>query len=720
MSNQQIGEEKPRGDLNSNSNENNEQSSSERVRPQDLRSQQRPALANHLIREFQNQLPMPPQPSAESASQFDCAPGKESSSNASGMPNSQGRLVVVSNRLIDPKKPAAGGLGVALGEMMHNNDGLWFGWSGKTTDEPGSSSVRTELFGRSTLAQVDLSKQHHDNYYAGFSNSVLWPIFHEQVEWAELKPEYFESYEQVNKMFASQLAPILKDNDVLWIHDYHLIPLAQELRALGCTQRIGFFNHIPLPPPEVIKQIPQHKQLMKALFAYDLVGIQCPKDAENLHRYVEMEGAGQRLDGSIVDAFGKKASVRHFPIGIDVKNLEALVPSPDSQAILGEVRNESGKRKLMIGVDRLDYSKGIPNRLEAFRELLETRPEMRNQVTFVQIAAPTRQSVPAYAKLSEETRKLVDEINAQFGTNSWKPVMYFNESVSRDSLPDLYRLSRVGVVTPVADGMNLVAKEYVAAQAPEAPGVLVLSTGAGAAFQLNKSLLVPPTDRAAIAKAYEQALTMSLEERQERHAALLNNVKTEDLSWWRGTYLAALYSVPSFSATGDQRAVIEDASTTSRNRDDGAASQAASLDQRFAAKAAAHPELNAVIARFASRSGDKSVDEIDQIRQLIQSIQAQAARILDHAEPIDRPQYVIEQFLSDKDQGSSAKGGPKRIKDYLEEDDTEWGNHLDQAIQSIRVQAPIARIPDHQDERIKTHHSLSRFGALRRKFFKNP
>lgn len=548
ISTHQPEEERPLSGLNSNADENNEQSSSEMLRPQDLRSQQRSALANKLIGEIRNQLPISPQPSVEPTLQYDATSGAKSSSKTSTS-DTQERLVVVSNRLIDPKKPAAGGLAVALGEMMHNTDGLWFGWSGKTTDEPESKSVQTEPFGRTTLAQVDLSQQHHDNYYAGFSNSVLWPIFHEKVKWADLNPAYFKAYEEVNKMLASKLAPMLKDDDVLWIHDYHLIPFARELRALGCQQRMGFFNHIPLPPPDVIKQIPQHKQLMESLFSYDLVGMQSAKDVENLHRYVEMEGAGQPLDGSLVEAFGKKTSVQDFPIGIDVESLKALVPSPGSQAILNEVRNESSKRTLMVGVDRLDYSKGVPRRLKAFRELLETHPEMRNKVTLVQVAAPTRESVPAYARLSEKTRKLVDDINNEFGTDTWKPVMYFNKSVDRNSMPELYRLSRVGVVTPVVDGMNLVAKEYVAAQTPEDPGVLVLSTGAGAASQLHESLLVPPKNRAAIVKAYQRALTMPLEERQRRRVALMSNVETENLSWWRESYLEELSSVPSSSLT---------------------------------------------------------------------------------------------------------------------------------------------------------------------------
>ena len=501
------------------------------------------------------------------------------------MLDTRGRLIIASNRLIDPEKPAAGGLAVALGEMMRNIDGLWIGAKQKEAHEAGSQGVQIKWHGRTQLVQVELSQQHRDKYYAGFSNSVLWPIFHEKAKRADLEPahSYFEAYKEVNKMFASQLLLRLKDNDVLWIHDYHLILLAQELRALGGKHRMGFFNHIPLPPPDVIRQIPQHKQLMEALFSYDLVGMQSPKDVENLRLYVEEEGAGQQLPGSFVAAFGKKASVQSFPIGIDVDAFNALESnsdsSQDSQTILEAVRKESRERRtLMIGVDRLDYTKGIPKRLQAFRELLEKHDSaLRNKVTFVQIAAPTRGG-RAYEKLREKTEKLVNAINKDFGTDKWMPVMYFYKSVDRNALRELYRLSRVGVVTPVADGMNLVAKEYIAAQDPEDPGVLVLSRKAGAAFQLGESLLVSPKNRADIVEAYETALSMTETERREKHAALLPIVKTQDLRGWRENYLAALYSVPSSSVEDQQRAVIR-ASTSGTERDEGTSSQAASFGE---------------------------------------------------------------------------------------------------------------------------------------------
>ncbi|WP_247538032.1 alpha,alpha-trehalose-phosphate synthase (UDP-forming) [Ralstonia pseudosolanacearum] len=488
-------------------------------------------------------------------------------SDVSATPEARPRLVVVSNRLIDPQRPAAGGLAVALGDLMRDTDGLWFGWSGKTVDEPDTACVRTEPFGRTTLAQVDLSRTDYEGYYAGFSNSVLWPIFHERVKWADLNPAYFKAYEAVNRMLASHLRPMLRDSDILWVHDYHLIPFAQALRALGCTQRMGFFNHIPLPSPEVIRRIPQHRQLMRALASYDLVGMQSPRDVINLQLYWDAENIAAQSER-------RHDSVHAFPIGIDVESLRALVPSPASQAVIDEVRDAAGRCVLMIGVDRLDYSKGIPTRLKAFRQLLQTHARMRSKVTLVQIAAPSRQSIPAYARLRDKTEKLVREINHWFGTGDWTPVMYFSESVDRTALPQLYRMSRVGVVTPVADGMNLVAKEYVAAQASRDPGVLVLSKGAGAASQLRDALLVPSKNRAATADAYAQALSMPLEERKARHAGLMRNIETEDLRWWRDNYLTALACAPWPAGLETDRSEV----TEDTRRDAGGASVSGAAD----------------------------------------------------------------------------------------------------------------------------------------------
>lgn len=458
----------------------------------------------------------------------------------------QDRLVVVSNRMVDPSKPAAGGLAVALADTMHDNPGLWMGWSGAIGGRPGTPSVRTQAFGQSTLVGMDLSRTQCRQYYAGYSNSVLWPVMHSSAGWADIRPGQYGVYRQVNRMFAAQLAPLLQQDDVLWIHDYHLIPLAQELRRLGCQQRMGFFNHIPFPEPGVFRAIPEHRELVESLFSYDLVGMQIPRDVQNLQGYVREERIGEAAaDGSRLRAFGRQVQVRDFPIGIDVQGLMAQESDTGSSRILESMRTEKAEgRLLMVGVERLDYSKGVPDRFAALGQLLEDRPDLREKVTFVQIGAPSRPEVPAYAALARRTQKMVDGINSKYGTPSWTPILYFAEPVRRSALPAVYRMGRVGVVTSVADGMNLVAKEYVASQDGRDPGALVLSRGAGAAHQLQDAILVPPADRPAIAQAYEAALAMPLDERRQRHARLLDNVQTQDLAKWREDYLSALRSVP--------------------------------------------------------------------------------------------------------------------------------------------------------------------------------
>lgn len=467
----------------------------------------------------------------------------------------EGRLVVVSNRMVDPSKAAAGGVAVALADTMQGNEGLWMGWSGDIGGRPGTPKIKTQPFGKSTLVGMDLSRAQFNHYYSGFYNSVLWPVMQNSAQWADLKPGHYGVYRQVNQIFASQLAPLLRDDDVLWIHDCHLIPLAEELRKLGCRQRIGFFNHSPFPAPDVFKAIPQHRELMQSLFSYDLVGMQIPRDVDHLREYVRAERAQEAEDGKTLQAYGRRIQLEHFPIGIDFQNLMELKPDADSDWILDKVRAEKDQgRMLMVGVERLDYAKGIPDRLSALGDLLESRADLRGKVTFVQIGAPSRQNVRAYADLARDTRKLVDGINQRYGTGSWQPILYIDRSVKRNALPDIYRMSRVGVITSVADGMNLVSKEYVATQDANDPGVLVLSEGAGAAYQLKDAVQIPPSDLHAITRAYEQALSMGPEERKERHSRLLDNVRTEDLAQWRSNYLSALRAVPP-SAPGDGSSV---------------------------------------------------------------------------------------------------------------------------------------------------------------------
>ncbi len=457
-----------------------------------------------------------------------------------------GRLVVVSNRIADPRKTASGGLAVALGQALEATGGLWFGWSGKVIEggTPGEGELRVQQAGKVQLATVDLSKEDHDSYYLGYSNGVLWPVFHYRLDLADFDAGYIGGYRRVNQMFAHKLKALLKPDDIIWVHDYHMIPLAAELRAMGCTQRMGFFLHIPLPPPLMLAAVPEHDWLMRSLFAYDLVGFQSEADVNHFARYVGTETSADILGEHEFRAFGKTLQVQAFPIGIDVDEFIELGKAREAQEMYEQMRNEYSRRRLLLGVERLDYSKGLPQRLKAFRQLLQAYPENMGSATLIQIASPSRESVDAYGALLQELESLCGAINGNFGELDWMPVRYIHRNVARKRLPGLYRAASVALVTPLRDGMNLVAKEFVAAQDPEDPGVLVLSRFAGAAAQMRDALLVNPYDTTRTAETIQRALQMSLEERQRRHNALLEGIRKEDVHWWRERFLAALAAVP--------------------------------------------------------------------------------------------------------------------------------------------------------------------------------
>ena len=452
------------------------------------------------------------------------------------------RLVVISNRVADPRKPAAGGLAVAVGESLQQSGGLWFGWSGTIVEDgpTGEGELHKHQAGKVMLATLDLSREDHDAYYLGYSNNVLWPVFHDRLDLANFEAGYIGGYRRVNQLFARKLLPLLRDDDILWVHDYHLIPLAAELRAMGCKQRIGFFLHIPLPPQIIMAAIPQHEWLMRSLFAYDVIGFQANQDVQHFERYVLNEAHGESLGNDMFRAWGNTVRASAFPIGIDVDEFEALTQAKDARDMYTTMKDEYSKRRLLLGIDRLDYSKGIPQRVRAFRELLAHYPENRRSATLIQIASPTREDVNAYGDIRRELESLCGAINGDYGELDWMPVRYIHRMVARKRVPGLCRAAAVGLVTPLRDGMNLVAKEYVVAQDPEDPGVLVLSRFAGAAEQLKEALLVNPYDTHGTAETVQQALQMPLEERRARHSRLLQRIREQDVHWWRKSFLDAL------------------------------------------------------------------------------------------------------------------------------------------------------------------------------------
>ena len=457
------------------------------------------------------------------------------------------RLVVVSNRTADPRKSAAGGLAVAVKESLQQTGGLWFGWSRRIREEAeataGYQDLRVQTVGNVTLATIDLSQRDYDTYYLGYANDVLWPVFHYRLDLANFDVHFAAGYRRVNRLFAQKLMPLLKPDDLIWVHDYHLIPLAAELRAMGCANRIGFFLHVPMPPPQIMAAVPEHEWLMHSLFAYDLVGFQSETDVTHFTHYVQSEAHAEQLSHDRLRAFNRTLRIGAYPIGIDVDEVVNLAQAKEGRDTFSRMREEYSRRRLLLGVDRLDYSKGLPQRIHAFRELLAQYPENCSSATLIQIASPSREAVGAYDNLRRQMDSLCGAINGDYGELDWMPVRYIHRNVARKRLPGLYRASRVALVTPLRDGMNLVAKEFVAAQDPADPGMLVLSRFAGAAEQLKEALMVNPYDAQGTAQAIQRALSMPLEERIQRHEALMSRIRKHDVHWWCSSFLHALRHV---------------------------------------------------------------------------------------------------------------------------------------------------------------------------------
>ncbi len=488
------------------------------------------------------------------------------------------RLVVVSNRVTIPErqeKAMAGGLAVALREALEQRGGLWFGWSGSVS-EGAAQEVRQVQRGNVTYAVTDLSEAERQSYYLGFANRALWPLMHYRLGLTDFQRGDYMGYLGVNRRFARALAALIRPDDVIWIHDYHLIPLAAELRRRGITNRIGYFHHIPWPSADVFGALPFSTTLIRTIASYDLVGMQTEIDARNLiGGLVAMCGA--RAEGERVRLGARATVVQTFPIGIDVEAFRRLAAASVRQAPtpLRATRESLGERKLVVGVDRLDYSKGIVQRLEAFGEFLREHPEHRDRVGLLQIAPPSRSDVPEYAELDRLSDEVAGRLNAQLGEFDWTPIRVVKKAYSRSALAGFYRRAQVGLVTPMRDGMNLVAKEYVAAQDPADPGVLVLSRFAGAAQQLHDALIVNPFDTHEVAEAIRTALAMPRTERIRRFEKLYATIAATDIDWWTRRYLEALVGPtavvelpagearPKFRA-GSRRARAEAAATLSR------------------------------------------------------------------------------------------------------------------------------------------------------------
>jgi trehalose 6-phosphate synthase len=451
-------------------------------------------------------------------------------------------LVVVSNRVARGKanEPMTGGLAAALLPVVENSGAIWVGSSGRVRDgvqkEP---FAEIEALGSGALAMLDLPAAHYGGYYEGFANSALWPALHSRSDLIRATAEDYLSYREINAFMARALLRFEKPDTMFWVQDYHFLALGAELRDLGLTQPVGFFLHTPWPARAVIESVPHHRELVEAMLAYDLIGFQTADDCENFLGYVEQVLGLVVRNGAVTSRYGT-SQAQVFPIGIDPEKFARHAAKAVSHPDVSRLRRSLDGEKLAIGVDRLDYSKGLLNRIKAFDTMWTTQPALRRTVSLLQIATPSRGAIEAYGNLQSDLARLVSDVNGRHGEVDWTPIRYLNKGFSQTVLAGLYRTAQVGVVTPLQDGMNLVAKEYVAAQNPADPGVLVLSKFAGAANELDTALLVNPHDIDGMARTIATALSMPLAERRLRWEAMMAKLRGSTVQQWFTDFVDAL------------------------------------------------------------------------------------------------------------------------------------------------------------------------------------
>jgi len=439
-----------------------------------------------------------------------------------------------------PKRGAvAGGLTVGLLGAMEARGGLWFGWNGETTN---SAPGPAELLAHGDTAYLTscLSETEYRDYYLGFCNSVLWPVFHFFLGNFRYSETQYEAFHRVNQRLAVELVSHLQHDDLIWVHDYHLIPMAQKLRETGLRQPIGFFLHIPFPSFDVLRVLPVHAELLQCLLAYDVIGFQTLADLVAFRVGVREVWPEAQIADTHIEFGRHRVTTLVCPIGVDVDAIqaqafEALQTDECRRMVTGLLG-----RRLMVGVDRLDYSKGLVQRFRAYERFLETHPENCNRVTFMQIAPLSRTDVRAYSEIRRELEQATGRTNGRFADTDWTPIRYLNRNFPRDTLMGFLRSALIGIVTPVRDGMNLVAKEFVSAQDPADPGVLVLSSLAGAARELDAAVLVNPYDSRGVAHAIQLALNMPLGERRERHQSMLAALRRNSIHAWHGRFVDSL------------------------------------------------------------------------------------------------------------------------------------------------------------------------------------
>lgn len=481
----------------------------------------------------------------------------------------EGRLIAVSNRLpVEVKfraghprlSQSAGGLATALDSIWRQCHGVWVGWAGAVDSETATNLLQKAARGRSySFKGVPLTRDEISKFYSGFANEIIWPLFHDMPSRCDFDPEYWEVYQRVNRRFAQAAAEVATSKDFIWAHDYHLMLMGRYLREIGTTARAGFFLHIPFPAPDMFEKLPWRKQILRALLQYHLLGFQTDRDRYNfltcLERIVPETTSIRDDPYNTVILDNQRTRVGTFPISIAFEEFANHAASHDVEHGANQFRHELNNKFLVLGVDRMDYTKGIPERLKAFRILLRRYPELRHRVTLLQVVVPSREEIPNYKDLRREVELLVSQINGEFTESGWVPIHYMHRNLTRKQLLTYYRAADIAIITSLKDGMNLVAKEFCAAQVDEC-GVVVISEFTGAAAEMRHgALVVNPNDLAGIAEAIYHACVMPVEEKRSRMRLLRDVIRTYNVqSWADGFMQAAMTAEPRVPAKASDSA----------------------------------------------------------------------------------------------------------------------------------------------------------------------
>jgi trehalose 6-phosphate synthase len=475
------------------------------------------------------------------------------------------RLIVVSNRLpfaLDSAgedlwtvTPAVGGLVSAVEPVLRERGGTWIGWPGIAGEIPIKPLAEATHNAGYKVVPVSLSETERDEFYYGYSNEVIWPLFHDLQNFCNFEPAYWQAYKQVNQRYADAIIRRAQAQDFIWVHDYHLMYVAQALRERGIPEGLAaltFFLHIPFPPYDIFAKLPQQRRLVRALLQFDLLGFQTRRDVRNFLQCVRRVMPDAKLlsrhELHVIRFEGRKIRVGHFPIGIDFDSFENAAKSDAVLQRSQQLRASFPDCQLILGSDRLDYSKGIPERLRAFRNALERYPELHGRIVLIQVVVPSRVEIPKYHEFKDRIDRLVGDINGRFSTSTWLPVQYHFRGLAREELLAHYSACEIAFLTPLKDGMNLVAKEYCACRIDQ-DGALILSQFAGAAEQLKPdALLVNPYDIEQMADTILNAFRMDRAQRSARMKRMRRNVRTENVFWWVDSFLKAGAKVAGRSA----------------------------------------------------------------------------------------------------------------------------------------------------------------------------